>query len=396
MENHRNLSWWEREVFFENVDVAIIGSGIVGLNAAIRLKELDAKLRVLIIERGGLPAGASTRNAGFACFGSMSELLDDLQTQSEEDVFSLVEMRWRGLQRLKERVGEHQMDYQEHGGYELFREEEETVFQSCMEHMHAFNRLLAPVTGRKQTYHLADEQRSTFGFSGSIKHLIRNEAEGQLQPAKMVDRLSQLAIEKGVRLINGLAITRLETSSTGPILHTGTGWTISPKKVLVANNGFAQMLIPELDVQPARNQVLVTHPIPDLRIKGCFHYDRGYYYFRNIGNRILLGGGRNLAPQKETTADFGFRPEIKTALTRFLQEVLLPGQPVEPQHWWSGIMGLGVQKRPIIEEVHPDVMVAVRLGGMGVAIGSLVGEEAAGQMLGMPGSIIQRKFNSDV
>ena len=393
MENHRNLSWWEQEVFFKNIDVAIIGGGIVGLNAAIRLKELEPKLQVLIIERGSLPAGASTRNAGFACFGSMTELLDDLQTQSEEEVFSLVEMRWRGLQRLRERVGEQQMDYKEHGGYELFREEEEGVFQACMEHLDAFNKLLTPITGRKQTYHLADDKRETFGFSGTIKHLIRNEAEGQLQPGKMVDRLSKLAIERGVRIINGLGITKVEATSKGPVLYTDKTWTIEAQKVLIANNGFAQTLIPELDVQPARNQVLVTKPIPGLKIKGCFHYDRGYYYFRNIGDRILLGGARNTAPEKEAISTFGFLPEIKNVLTQFLQDVLLPGQEAKPEYWWSGIMGVGAKKRPIIEEVRPDIMVAVRLGGMGVAIGSLVGEAAAEQLLGLD---IQRKFNSGV
>ena len=45
--------------------------------------------------------------------------------------------------------------------------------------------------------------------------------------------------------------------------------------------------------------------------------------------------------------------------------------------WWSGILGIGDQKKPIIERVSPNVVVAVRMGGMGVAIGSLVGEEAA-------------------
>ena len=29
----------------------------------------------------------------------------------------------------------------------------------------------------------------------------------------------------------------------------------------------------------------------NLKIKGSFHYEKGYYYFRNIDNRILLGGG---------------------------------------------------------------------------------------------------------
>ena len=78
-----NLSYWEREVFFKPIDVAIIGSGLVGLAAAIHIKTLDPKLNVAVLERGPLPIGASTRNAGFACFGSMTELLDDFTTMQE-------------------------------------------------------------------------------------------------------------------------------------------------------------------------------------------------------------------------------------------------------------------------------------------------------------------------
>ncbi len=40
-------------------------------------------------------------------------------------------------------------------------------------------------------------------------------------------------------------------------------------------------------------------------------------------------------------------------------------------------MGLGKEKSPIIKQVNSQVFCAVRLGGMGVALGSLVGEEAA-------------------
>lgn len=72
------LSYWEQKSLIGNPDVAVIGAGITGLNAAIRLKQLDPALDVLVLERGALPEGASTRNAGFACFGSPSELLADL------------------------------------------------------------------------------------------------------------------------------------------------------------------------------------------------------------------------------------------------------------------------------------------------------------------------------
>ncbi|MCE2821321.1 MAG: FAD-binding oxidoreductase [Saprospiraceae bacterium] len=103
------LSYWEQQSFFEHIDVAVIGSGIVGLAAAIHLREKNPKLRVVVFERGPLPAGASTRNAGFACFGSMTELIDDLSHTPEDTVLSTVEKRWNGLQRLRALVGDENM-----------------------------------------------------------------------------------------------------------------------------------------------------------------------------------------------------------------------------------------------------------------------------------------------
>ena len=100
-----NLSYWERESFFKDIDVAIIGSGIVGLNAALHLKNLDKNLRVIIVERGSLPIGASTRNAGFACFGSLTELLSDIELRGEDETLAVVEKRWRGLAALRKTLG---------------------------------------------------------------------------------------------------------------------------------------------------------------------------------------------------------------------------------------------------------------------------------------------------
>ena len=69
------VSIWEKESFYASQDVIIIGSGFVGLWSAYYLKKKDPDLKVTVIERGQIPTGASTRNAGFACFGSLSELV---------------------------------------------------------------------------------------------------------------------------------------------------------------------------------------------------------------------------------------------------------------------------------------------------------------------------------
>ena len=77
-----NLSFWELKNWFWNVDYTIVGSGIVGLHAALKLRNRFPESKILIIEKGMLPQGASTKNAGFACFGSISEIIDDLNSHS--------------------------------------------------------------------------------------------------------------------------------------------------------------------------------------------------------------------------------------------------------------------------------------------------------------------------
>ena len=105
--------------------------------------------------------------------------------------------------------------------------------------------------------------------------------------------------------------------------------------------------------------------------------DKGYYYFRNIGDRILLGGGRNLDFETETTTEFGQTEIIQNKLEQLLKEVILPNQTFDIEHRWSGIMGVGNSKKTIVSQLSENVYCGVRLGGMGIAIGSLIGKELA-------------------
>lgn len=371
-----SLSYWEQTTFYKDIDTIIIGSGIVGLNAAIRLKELAPKQRVVVLERGPFPIGASTRNAGFACFGSLSELLDDATQRPVAEVLTLVEERYRGLLRLRERLGDAALDYRPYGGYELFRPSETHRYTACRDALEEYNQSLATITGRQDTYRLADSEIEAFGFAG-VAHLIHNQAEGQIHTGKMMAALLAKARSLDVQVFNGVGVEQWEEEEAGVRLYTSQGWALQCQSMLVATNGFAARLMPELAVQPARNQVLITQPIPGLPFKACFHYDRGYYYFRQIDNRILLGGGRILDPAGETTDAFGTTSVIQNALLNLLQHLIIPQQKVAVDSWWSGIMGVGAQKQPIVTRYSDRIVVAVRMGGMGVAIGSLVGEQGA-------------------
>ena len=79
------LSYWEQKNYLD-YDLVVVGAGIVGLSTAIRYKEKFPQRSVLVMERGVFPTGASIRNAGFACFGSVTEILDDLKYMTPEQV----------------------------------------------------------------------------------------------------------------------------------------------------------------------------------------------------------------------------------------------------------------------------------------------------------------------
>lgn len=372
-----NYSFWESQSFFNDIDLIVIGSGIVGLSAAISYKEKNKKAKIVILERGIFPTGASTKNAGFACFGSVSELVSDIKNSSKDLVLQTVEMRIKGLEILRDRLGDKNIDFKNYGGYELF--DDTLKFNECVSEINTLNKDLFSFTKQKNTYIIEQNKIKKFGLN-KIKGIINNTKEGQIDTGKMMLNLMKLAAVKGIVILNSIEVKSLIDIKTNVIIDTNIG-EIKSKKVIVATNGFANELLDIKDVKPARAQVLITKPIPGLKIKGTFHYNEGYVYFRNIGNRILLGGGRNLDIETETTTDFKLNNKIQIYLNTFLKNIILPSQDIEIDQRWTGIMGIGSEKKPIIKSVSENVVCAVRMGGMGVAIGSLVGKKAVDQIL---------------
>ena len=367
------LSYWEYKTWLSNIDFTVVGSGIVGLNCAIYLKNKYPKAKVLILEKGILPQGASTKNAGFACFGSISEILSDLDNHSEEEVYNLVQQRWEGIQYLRKTFGDQALDFKQlGGGHELFLKTKNELYQKCTAQLEHINNLLNPIFKSNPF----KETTNSFGFDGIQPNYISHQFEGQIDTGKMMSQLVKLAYSKGIYILNNVEVSAFETTTSNVKVKTAV-FEFETNKLLVATNGFAAQLLNK-EVKPARAQVILTEPIKNLKIKGTFHLDEGYYYFRNIDDRILFGGGRNLDLKIEETYEFGETERIQNQLENYLKNMIIPHEKdIKIAQRWSGIMGVGQQKSPIIEQLNDHVFCGVRLGGMGVAIGSFVGKELA-------------------
>jgi len=373
------FSYWEQTTWLENIDFCIVGSGIVGLTTALHLRRSKPDARIALVERSTLPNGASTKNAGFACFGSLTELLADLQRMPFHAVIQLIEKRYSGLQLLRNELGDAAIELELLGGYEVFRSSERESYEKACSVMEQFNQALKDIIPGAPVYSDASHRITEMGLK-HVDAMLFNRAEGQINTGKMMDALIRKAQQSNVTMLFGLPVLELLDEGTHVHLITTEG-SIKASKVVVATNGFASQFLPELDVKPARAQVLVTSEINDLKLKGTFHLDEGYYYFRNVGKRVLLGGGRNLDFEGETTTSHEITPLIQEKLEQLLQEVILPEMQYTIDYRWAGTMGLGEVKRPIVKQISPNLFCAVRMGGMGVALGSSAGKEVASMVL---------------
>jgi gamma-glutamylputrescine oxidase len=369
------FSYWEQQSFL-HYDLIVIGSGIVGLSTAIELKDRFPQKRVLVLERSLFPFGASTRNAGFACMGSFTELLDDLKTNSEAEMVALFIDRKKGLDILRKRLGDEIIGYQENGSFELISEKELPL----LEQLPHINHVIEHATG-ELPFRMANEKIAALGFAkDKVSAMIENLGEGELHTGKMMRALTDHALSKGIEIKTGADVSSFEEDEKAVTINIKDPVRrefihLQCDKLFICTNAFTKQLLPEVNINPGRGQVLITEPIKDLLFKGIYHFDEGYYYFREIDGRILFGGGRNLDFTGETSTDIALNNAIQHDLEEKLNTLILPGRKVNIAQRWAGIMAFGDTKRPIVGQFGDNVFGAFRMGGMGVALGSAVARD---------------------
>lgn len=378
------VSIWEKETFYKPVDVLIAGSGLMGLWTAYELKKRNPSRTVHIIDKGSIPTGASTRNAGFACFGSATELIYDKEHTNKDAMLQVVANRYKGIHKTRTILGNDNIGFEPCGGYEAINTDYK-YFTSLPDCIAVLNDDLKGITGSSATFNINNEALQTLGLT-HFDSLVYSPLEGALHSGKLVTALTALVQQMGVNIHMNCELLHWEQAATYIKVNTGNGIR-QCEQLVIATNGFTQNLLPQLPVKPGRGQIVLTKPIPGLRLHGTFHYDEGFYYWRHLGNRVLLGGGRNLAFEQEQTNEMATTALIQNHLTGFLLKHILQGYNIHnPEdiidYRWAGIMAFTDNKLPRVTKVDENVWTAIACNGMGVALSSVIAEQVAHQLLG--------------
>tara|TARA_Y100000385_G_scaffold4691_1_gene5118 strand:- start:704 stop:1870 length:1167 start_codon:yes stop_codon:yes gene_type:complete len=384
--NYANSSYWEinRELF--NGDILIIGGGLVGQSIAIAIqkqrKQLKQKpLEICIADKlSSGKSGASTRNAGFACFGSPTEILDDLTREEENQTINRMSNRISGLSIWRDWIPSNIIEWNNCSGYEVFEKEEEVDFKEVLDKLPYLNRIGELASGNSPIYSNYKK------ISSKLPYSIKIKGEASLNPGKANNSLYSLNIELGNQIVNGVNIPNRN------YWHKGLeGWSIptqngifKAKRIVIAANAWTpKILNSELDITPGRGQILMIKSSDPINYNGVFHAKKGYLYFRNNHNSLIIGGGRNLFQVNETSLEMITTKEVQDYLELYARNILLPNQDFTIQNRWAGIMAFSKMgnKDPLLYWDEPDLLVASRMCGMGVALAPMMGIHASKMIL---------------
>jgi len=338
------------------VDVAIVGAGITGCSAALRLA--DAGLRVRVHDGRAVAEGASGRNGGFALRGGAARYDVARETYGTEQAASMWRWTETALDRMEELAGD---SLRRPGSLRLAADEEER------EQIHAefaalredgfdadwLDELSGPLEGR---------------FHGAIHHA----GDGALHPARFVRRLAAVAAEAGVEFREHDEVADVAA--------------LDADRVVVATDGYGHGLVPELaeTIWPTRGQVIVSEPIGRAVYERPHYARQGFDYWQQLPDgRVLLGGFRDVSILDELTDVETTTPAIQESLERFLGELL--GEPPRISHRWAGIFGLTQDMLPLVGRVprREAVWVAAGYSGHGNVLGFACGALVAEAILGL-------------
>ncbi len=187
------------------VDVAIVGAGITGCSAALRLAE--AGLRVRVFDQRAVAEGASGRNGGFALRGGATRYDVARDTYGHGQALAL----WRWTEQALDRMNELGGDaLARPGSYRLAADEEErqqirAEYEALREdgiEAEWLDELPEPLAVR---------------FHGAISHA----RDGSLQPARFVRRLAARAAAAGAEIREHERVDDVWSLEAEQVLTTG-------------------------------------------------------------------------------------------------------------------------------------------------------------------------------
>ncbi|MBA1321267.1 FAD-dependent oxidoreductase [Pseudomonas plecoglossicida] len=276
-------------------DVCIVGGGYTGLWTALMIKEQAPQLEVVLIEADICGAGASGRNGGCALSWSAKYFTLERLFGAAEAV-RLVRESERSIAAIGDYCAAN-------GIYCDYRMDGTLYTASNAAQLGGTDAVIAALArqGINSFERLALEQVQQ--RAGSARHLEGwfSPAAATVQPGRLVRGLRRVALQRGVRIYEGTAMTSLEHGAPAQVRTAHA--TVRADRVVLGLNAWMARAFPQFErsVAIVSSDMVITEPCPELLDE--IGLDSGisvldsrifvHYYHNTSDGRLMLGKGGN-------------------------------------------------------------------------------------------------------
>ncbi|GAC1041676.1 NAD(P)/FAD-dependent oxidoreductase [Rhizobium sp. No.120] len=355
-------------------DVAIIGGGYTGLQAAYNLAK--GGVDVVLIDANRFGDGASGRNGGQLGTGQRwwpEELEEKIGYERSKALFDLAEDAKRHLLNFS---AEHGIDIDFLPG------------QMNVTHKRSYKRDYmdsAEIAATRYGYpHMTFmDEAETQERLGSRFYLygVRDMGTGHIHPLKLLIGLARVAAEAGASLFEMTKAKGFRQAGGKTIIETDGG-EITADRVLIACNGYIGNLEPVTasHVMPIRSFIGATEPLdrfPAVLPGNEAVADSRFvvrYFRKSMDGRLLFGG------REAYTSD---NPrDITQHIRRQITEIYPALGDINIDYAWGGSVGITMPRQPFVREVMPGVTSIGGYSGHGVMLSNYCGKLYAKTVLG--------------
>src|SRR3989344_1153704 len=354
-------------------DFLVVGGGITGLHAALRLVE-SKKKNIVLLEKRICGGGSSGQSGGFLSPESEEDMQALFNAYGKEKGKIIYDIPLRGVQLIANNVKKYKFKCD-------FRKQD-TLFLSAKKSHN--DEIFEEAELKKENnlpHELLDEKKLKKIHPGKGYNLgLKYPGSYGMNCFEYCIEMKNLLLKKGVKIFEDSEVRNIEGNTAKT--HLGS---VKAKKILVCMDKVRKEFDEEISkkLYHIQTYVAISEPLSNEQMKSLFPKEElmcwgtgwDYIYYRPVeGNRLLVGGS---SPWTAYYPRYYHSPKVIESFINELKQRFPKIKDIEFTHYWSGLIDATKDLVPIIDYDKNNKSVQYALGCAGLNWAAFSGDYIA-------------------